>query len=247
MAVAELAIVTHAFGRLSVVEVAGDLDLAGATRLMADLLRCAETGARVVVCELSRLRDPQNSSLLMIFPAAQRRSGPWPKSSIHLAAAGPELSRRLNRLSMLRFVSVHTSLDIALRAATVEAQVADRDELILWPEPESTRIARAAVARLWPCDAGDGAVRDDGLLVADELTANAIRHVHEPFSMALAISPKRFLVAVTDTSRQEPIVRPFDATSVEGRGIQLVSELSTDWGVRLIHEQGKTVWATLER
>ena len=247
MALAELAIVTHTRGRLSVVEVAGDLDLAGATRLMVTLLRSAETGARVVVCDLSRLLAPLDTSLLMIFPTVQRRSGPWPRSSIHLAAAGPELGRRLHRLGMSRFVSMHASLDAALRAATADAQAADGDELLLWPAPESSGSARAAVARLWPSGAGDPSARDDGLLVADELTANAIRHVNEPFSVALRISPTRFLVAVTDTSRREPIVRPFDATAVDGRGLQLVSKLSTDWGVRLIHEQGKTVWAALRR
>ena len=73
MAVTGLLIVARAHGRVSVVEVAGDLDLPGASRLMQELLRHTKTGARVVVCDLSRLVAGQDASLLMVFPAAQRR------------------------------------------------------------------------------------------------------------------------------------------------------------------------------
>ena len=65
--------------------------------------------------------------------------------------------------------------------------------------------------------------------------------------MSTALSPHRFAVGVTDHNREEPLVVPGPVSRTAGRGLQVVASLSRDWGIRLVHEYSKTVWATLNR
>jgi hypothetical protein len=101
---------------------------------------------------------------------------------------------------------------------------------------------------LWSADAAEENLLHEGLLLASELTSNAIRHVGESFLVSLTLSADRFMVAVTDTSREEPELRPCQAGwRRPAAGCNLVDQLSRGWGVRLIHDTGKTVWASLDR
>jgi hypothetical protein len=236
----------HTDNGLAVVELAGDLDLPGATRLMGVLSELAGSGSRVVVGDLSRLAVPELLRLLLVFPAAQRRGGPWPQSSIHLAVPAGDLADRLRRLGMPRFLPMHTDLDDALTAAGRESPAVHCD-LALGAEPSSPGTARAAMARLWPTSRRERDVRQDGLVVVSELTSNAVRHAGGPFTVSMALSAQRFAVGVTDDSRQEPVLLPAATAQTGGRGMHLVASLSKHWGVRLVHDYSKTVWATLDR
>jgi hypothetical protein len=77
------------------------------------------------------------------------------------------------------------------------------------------------------------------------LAGNALRHARSSFTVSLSLTDRDLLVAVTDASRHEPVLRSPGPSSTSGRGLQLVSALSSDWGVRLVHLEGKTVWATV--
>ena len=233
-------------GPLCVVDVSGDLDVAAATRLLCVLTRLAEDGARVVVCDLSGLAVPVQLSLMSVFPTAQRRCGPWPRAAFHLVVPTPELRVPLRRMGMSRFLPVHLTLPAALAAAMADTVTVHR-ELAMLPGPLNARRAREALVELWPDSPGETERRQDGLVLVTELTTNAGRHVRRPFTTTMTLSARRFLIAVTDPSRQEPVVRPLKADSVGGRGLHLVTALSQGWGVRLIEGRGKTVWAALER
>jgi anti-sigma regulatory factor (Ser/Thr protein kinase) len=241
-----LTILARSHGPLSIVEVSGDLDVGVATRLLSVLAPLAETGVRVVVCDISKLAVPQQAGMLAVFPAAQRRSGPWPRSALHLAMPGAELALRLRKMGMARFVPIHATMDSALTAALADAPTR-RHELALVPNLANAGLAREALARIWPDGGPDRERRQDGLIVVSELTANADRHVRRPFTTTMTLSPRRFLVAVSDQSRQEPILRRVEPSAIGGRGLQLVSALSQEWGVRLIEGRGKTVWAAVAR
>ncbi|HEX2806081.1 MAG TPA: ATP-binding protein, partial [Kineosporiaceae bacterium] len=67
------------------------------------------------------------------------------------------------------------------------------------------------------------------------------------FTVSMALTPARFLVAVTDGSRRVPTLRAPGTSVISSQGMQLVGALSQDWGVRLVHGSGKTVWATFDR
>jgi hypothetical protein len=233
-------------GPVAVVELEGRLDLLSATRLLSVLSNQAGSGARVVVCDLSRLAAPDLARLLMVFAAAQRRSGPWPHSALHLAVPSCELARQLRGVGMSRFLPVHASVEAALHAAAADASAIHR-ELMLVPQASNSRDAGEALNLLWPESRAEYGVHQDSLLVADELTSNAARHSGGGFTVSMALTPARFLVAVTDGSRRVPTLRPTGAEVTRSAGMQLVGALSQDWGVRLVHGHGKTVWATFDR
>lgn len=231
-------------GPLRTVTVAGHLFLPDTAPLIATLAAALSTAPHhVVVCDVSALQTPLSEHLLIAFPAALRRSGGWPHTSLHLAAPNPLLAARLTHLHMDRYLPVHPTLDAALASATTETALAAR-HLTLPPEPVSLHTVRTAVTDLWPAEASIDCAA--ATLVANELAANAITHVARPFAVSLALARSRMLVAVSDPSRHEPVLRPIRRPSaVNGRGMHVVATLSQDWGVRLVHPKGKTVWASL--
>lgn len=226
-----------------VVRLIGHLLLRDVSGVMAALA----TGLRshrhhTVVCDLSELALPLTDWVLTAFPAVLRRVGGWPACSLRLAAPQPPMRHRLQRLRMDRYLPVHLSVGNALQQAKLDA-VIHPQVMSVEPDPAVLGNLRHAVKELWPNPGGHG--RDETVLVVDELAANVIQHVGQPFQVALAFLPTQALVAVTDPSREEPTVRAAHDGATSGRGLQVVSELSRLWGIRLVHGEGKTVWATL--
>jgi anti-sigma regulatory factor (Ser/Thr protein kinase) len=209
---------------------------------MTVAIEASRSGPGSIVCDLGALHDASPSHLLTVFPAAQRRIGAWPEHSIHLAGASPAVAHRLARLRIDRFMSVHRDVDAALAAAHAGQHAVHRD-LELPASPDSPSSARDCVSRLLHRALTQR--RDDALVVVSELTSNAVRHVRQPFRLDLALTATHLTVAVTDSSRQEPILRPTRRDAGDGRGVQLVNALSESWGVRLIHKNGKTVWSRI--
>jgi anti-sigma regulatory factor (Ser/Thr protein kinase) len=245
MTCAELCIEATDVGLVRVLVVSGELTLADVPSMMTAVADALQSPPRVVVCDISKLREPVSDSLLTAFPAALRRAGGWPHACLHLAAPGPALNQAIRRMFLHRFVAVHSTVAEALSDAATEAEAVVR-ELVLPPDPTSLRTAREAVRQLLPQHSGPTAFQTDAaLLVTTELVTNSIVHSGKPCELTLARGPSRLLVAVTDTSRSEPTLHPTQASAASGRGLHLVSGLSIDWGVRLVHWRGKTVWATL--
>ncbi len=84
------------------------------------------------------------------------------------------------------------------------------------------------------------------VLIADELTSNALRHGGTPVATALSHDGNQWLIAVSDSSRDLP------PTPAQGRdpglggfGLYLVADLSTRHGWAP-HRGAKTVWAVVE-
>lgn len=237
-----LSVSLHRHGQVVVADVVGELYLPQSHRLVAALCAAVEESpGRAVVCDLSGLAAPQSTHLLSAFPTALRRSGMWPASTISLAAADPDLQDTLRRYRMERYLPVHRFLDDAIEDAAGEAE-ARRTRLRVAPDPSRLHGLRAALDRQWPWPKGAGL--QAATLVLQELAANAIKHVGLPFEVVLMTSRRRVLLAVTDQGRAEPVVRPHRGDSaIDGRGMQVVSQLSKAWGVRLVPPHAKTVWA----
>lgn len=90
-------------------------------------------------------------------------------------------------------------------------------------------------------DQFDEVSRIDVLIVVSELVTNVIRHTGQRGVMRLWLEGERVRIEVAD---EVPMLSPA-STSVDqhgGRGLALVAQLSTSWGVD-IHPDGKTVWA----
>lgn len=230
-------------GSIGVVELDGPLFLPDVSRVLAAITSALQSSPHdVVVVDVSQFAVPVSSTMLTVFPAALRRNGGWPHVSLHLAGGRPALRRELHSARMQRYLPVHGTLEEALTSSATDV-VTGRRDLAMVPEPVCLSHARTAVRDLW--SAASASRRDEAVLVVNELATNAMRHVAQPFTVSLAASRTRMLVAVTDPGRQEPILRPLRSTTTAGRGMQLVDRLSDAWGVRLVHPHGKTVWAAM--
>jgi anti-sigma regulatory factor (Ser/Thr protein kinase) len=111
------------------------------------------------------------------------------------------------------------------------------------PRPTQVGAARhfaRSVALNSGCEAGDLE------LVVSELATNACVHAHSPFTVSLSRTGTHWLVEVTDEDAGEVAMRPYDETTTEGRGMQIVEALTTSWGVRASPPRGKSVWAELD-
>ncbi|MFG3615767.1 ATP-binding protein [Nocardia sp. NPDC047654] len=108
-------------------------------------------------------------------------------------------------------------------------------------EAVSLGQVRAAVRRLLEHATGIGV--EDAVQVCDELASNAVVHARAPRGCRLIVAGRGwFRVEVDDGSRAPARIRRPDHTG--GRGLILVDELATCWGVNY-HGGGKTVWAEL--
>ncbi|MBF6473683.1 ATP-binding protein [Nocardia gipuzkoensis] len=108
-------------------------------------------------------------------------------------------------------------------------------------EAVSLGQVRAAVRRLLAHATGIGV--EDAVQVCDELASNAVVHARAPRGCRLIVAGRGwFRVEVNDGSRAPARIRRPDHTG--GRGLILVDELATCWGMNY-HGGGKTVWAEL--
>ena len=83
-------------------------------------------------------------------------------------------------------------------------------------------------------------------LLVSELSANCTLHARTSFTVRVEMQDEQVRLQVTDGSLRPPAVRDYGTSATTGRGLLLVEELSSDWGVDL-HDDGKTVWVLLRQ
>lgn len=87
---------------------------------------------------------------------------------------------------------------------------------------------------------------EDVVLLTDELVVNASEHADSWVTVDLVPRPHGVLVAVGDPRPRDPVeLRAVAPAALSGRGLRVVSELSSTWGV-LASRSLKTVWAWVE-
>jgi two-component sensor histidine kinase len=110
----------------------------------------------------------------------------------------------------------------------------------LLPEPSSaTRartLARERLEAFCPSD-----TLDTIALLVTELVTNAILHARTPLQLTIESRPGHVRICVEDESNEPPAVRHYGADAVTGRGLSLVEQLSSSWGVSTT-PSGKAVW-----
>ena len=83
------------------------------------------------------------------------------------------------------------------------------------------------------------------VLIADELTSNALRHGGAPVATALSRTGDQWLIAVSDRSTEVPPVPAVGRDpGLGGFGLYLVADLSARHGW-CVHRGTKTVWAVV--
>lgn len=120
-------------------------------------------------------------------------------------------------------------------------------ELLLGREPDAVPRARRAV-----CDAltatGVASDRpglcDDAELVVSELVTNAVLHGEAPIAVRVRVGGG-VRIEVEDAGRTAPILLQGNPDSMTGRGLSMVSALTSGWGVEPAGGGGKIIWAEL--
>ena len=94
-------------------------------------------------------------------------------------------------------------------------------------------------------DLGLGALSWEAVLLVSELVTNAVLHARSDLTLGLEqLGPGEIRIAVSDGSPKHPSKRTFSDHATTGRGLRLLEELSTSWGVTTFAD-GKTVWAVV--
>ena len=145
-------------------------------------------------------------------------------------------------------LSVKAMIDQVIATAGVLQLVStalDEQRLELDQDLRSGSTARRFVTEAlerWDC----GTALDTVQLLVSELVTNAVVHAASRPNVAVLLLPHAIRVEVADAAAAG--VAPRDATDKDesGRGLFLIEELSSSWGVDA-HPEGKTVWFEVPR
>ncbi len=108
--------------------------------------------------------------------------------------------------------------------------------------PASATTARHLVRRLFPASA-TADQRATAELLTTELVANAVVHARTPCRLRLSCPRDGVLrVEVSDRAAGMPTVQDIGPSELDGRGLQLVDALATQWGITRSTPAEKTVW-----
>jgi sigma-B regulation protein RsbU (phosphoserine phosphatase) len=111
--------------------------------------------------------------------------------------------------------------------------------------PSSVPLARTLVTQLLSQGQTEEFVGSAALLTT-ELVANAVRHVPGPCALELTRRGSLLRMAVVDNGPGTPSLENLSTLAHGGRGMHIVSSLSTAWGVDRFADGGKAVWAEME-
>jgi anti-sigma regulatory factor (Ser/Thr protein kinase) len=117
--------------------------------------------------------------------------------------------------------------------------------LALRPVPASAASARRFVGDTlsgWNC----GTLVDASRLLASEVVTNAVLHARTDIELVVRLTRHGVRVEVHDRSTAAPVPRRYDDDAMTGRGLALVAQLATRWGVES-NGEGKSVWFELDQ
>jgi anti-sigma regulatory factor (Ser/Thr protein kinase) len=111
----------------------------------------------------------------------------------------------------------------------------------LVPDAHAPALARRLVRQLCG-DAGvDDGVCDMVVLLTSETVTNSVLHGRGAVRVHAETDPDRIRVEVGDSSRRAPTAATAGDAREQGRGMRLVQECASAWGVD-VRLRGKTVW-----
>jgi anti-anti-sigma regulatory factor len=247
--------------RCALVALRGQLELAAVPRLRQVLLKRLAERPAAVICDLSAVPAIEAASATVFSTVASHPASGWPATSLALCGARPAVAAVLGRLRLPHFLPMHASLEDALANATARPPYL-REELVLASSLAAPSAARRFVREVcwyWrleepgrPDDPAEQPEPDDlvdrAVLLADELVTNAVMHAGSAGELRLRVElhDERLRVAVHDAVPRLLHPAAFPGPEAEGgRGLILVEELATAWGVHP-RAGGKVVWCVLD-
>ena len=110
-------------------------------------------------------------------------------------------------------------------------------DLTLPVDPGTPRVARTAIAERF----GDHDRCGDVLVCVSEAVTNAVIHARTEVHFVVRELGRLLRIEVSDLDPTPPVLRRPDPLTPNGRGMLLINELASRWGVDA-HADGKTVW-----
>jgi anti-sigma regulatory factor (Ser/Thr protein kinase) len=86
---------------------------------------------------------------------------------------------------------------------------------------------------------------DNAELVATELVTNSVMHARSDVTLSVEYANRSVRLRVDDHSSVRPMVRNVTPDAVTGRGLFIVEQLASHWGVDT-RRDGKSVWVELD-
>ena len=230
-----------------VVALTGQVTVSSAPQIQRALLKDLAEQPLAVICDLSGV-DALDPVCATIFATVANHPDPgWPANSLLLCGAQPAVAELLGRLRVPDFLPLYPSLDEALEQAYDRPPYLGQ-ELRLAPTPTAPAAARRFVRetlQAWQVGLPDGELSQRAQLLADELVTNAVLHARTELRLRLELQNELVHIAVRDLDQRLLRPVPDDLEAAGGRGLRLVAELATAWGVDQHPGGGKVVWCTL--
>ncbi len=219
----------------------GGFEVVGEATGGAEAVRCAaQLGPDVVVLDLG-LPDLAGREVLSGIRAAS------PRSKVVIFSGSDASEHQWIEGKVEGYVLKETQLDYLVDLLeTVARRETEEAHLDLPHDLTSVQLARRFVAQRL-AEWGLESIRDDALLVTSELAANAITHAHSDCRLRISLMPATLRIDVIDTGSGTPEPQPPSETLEHGRGLHLVAAVTTAWGLEMVPEDGKVVWAELAR
>nr|MDP9336023.1 SpoIIE family protein phosphatase [Actinomycetota bacterium] len=134
---------------------------------------------------------------------------------------------------------------LALHNPATTTAIHPRSKIDLPALVSSPRRARRFVRdTLTPLDVPTTSI-DDAEVVASELVMNSVIHARSEVTLSVECTNRLVRLRVDDHSAVRPVVRNTDPDAATGRGLLIIEQLASRWGVDL-HREGKTVWVELD-
>jgi anti-sigma regulatory factor (Ser/Thr protein kinase) len=227
---------------LCVLAVSGELSSRSAGLLAAGLSKSLADTGRVLV-DVSGLWVSWLPAV-QVFPSVLARMGGWPGERLVVFGADPDLAGALRALRVSAMVPVApdeaTARWLLMRRPPTVARQIDLERALA-----SARRARLVVDAACADWQLDDPIRDDAVIVASELVANAVVHAGTGCRLSIRYKAQGLTIAVRDYRPDRmPPLRVVEAESQRGHGLFTVAAISLHWGITPALD-GKTVWAFL--
>jgi hypothetical protein len=233
---------SHAVGQVVVLGVAGPLS--DVVEELDHAIRLAlARGPRGVACDMTRVVEVSAPGALRRLASAGRHPRDWPGVPVAVTCLGRRDGQTLRSNLLGGHLMVTASLPPALSAILQAARPAGVTRRLA-PHPTAPRAARDLVSRAL-VDWRLSQQIPDTCLVISELVTNAMIHAGTDIDVTLAEHRRSVRVAVRDHSHVLPVER-HGRSDEHGRGLGIVAELASAWGVLPHCDGGKVVWAVFD-
>ncbi|MBZ4560886.1 ATP-binding protein [Mycobacterium avium subsp. hominissuis] len=227
-----------------VLTVDGVLDSSTYRTVRDTVIKAAIDEPRAVVVDVDRVRAP-SASAWTVFTSARWHVSIWPDVPILLVCAHPQTRREITTAGVTRYVPVHPTRELAVRAVhgrTLQVRRRARTEL---PRSERSLHLARTVLTDWLTQWDIREVIPVAATVATVFVENVLDHTESAPVLIVESHRDTVTVAVEDNSfalpgRHEDADRGADIVS----GLAIVAALCRVWGATPT-SSGKTVWGSV--